>query len=612
MAKDLRPELFNDSFQNYKSYQIPKAQLILCDVPYCYDEETECWTTKGWKKYNELALDDVVLGINHDTQEMEYTGISNIIIRDNIDKMYKFESDNLNLFVTDHHRMWAYHGYNTRFKNADKQERRMSRENCIKTPDKINTSHFIPRSGYKYCSMNYTDTIIIPACDINTRGNEHIEKAKEIPLSKWLPFFGLWIADGCTVDQFAKNGRRLYCVSIKQHGEKREKVREMLSDFPFKWHEYKEKKREASNFNIYSKQLWLYLSQFGKSAEKFLPRWLLDLNKPYLQLFWDWYTFGDSSKCGNGLRISTISKKLIENLQEIALKLGTLCQIREQLANPPLPKKLYSFQFNPNGRNIGYMKPKIITDYKGKVWCITLKKNSVFLVRRNGFIAFCGNCISKNAYASNPSWYVGGDNKNGESELAGKQFFSSDSEFRPAEFMHFCSKMLIKEPKEIGKSPCMVMFCEYAQQFKFIELGKKYGLNNYIPLVFRKNYSAQVLKANMRVVMNTEYGLILYRDKLPKFNNDGKMVFNCFDWVRDTDTPKIHPTQKPVPLLERIIRIFTDPGDVVIDPCAGSGTTLRAAYNLGRKSYGFEVNKQFFNGAKEKVLNNFEPNLFIG
>lgn len=67
------------------------------------------------------------------------------------------------------------------------------------------------------------------------------------------------------------------------------------------------------------------------------------------------------------------------------------------------------------------------------------------------------------AFASNPSWYVGGDNKNGESEKAKSQFFYNDNEFRPAEFMHFCSKMLIKEPKEVGKAPCMILFCEYEQ-----------------------------------------------------------------------------------------------------------------------------------------------------
>ena len=218
--------------------------------------------------------------------------------------------------------------------------------------------------------------------------------------------------------------------------------------------------------------------------------------------------------------------------------------------------------------------------------------------------------LGKNAYASNPSWYIDGDNKNGESDKAGKQFFSSDSEFRPAEFMHFCSKMLIKEPKQSGKSPCMVLFCEFEQQFKFIELGKKYGLNNYINLVFRKDFSAQVLKANMKIVGNCEYGLVLYRNKLPKFNNDGRMIFNCFDWIRDNETNKVHPTQKPLPLLERLISIFTDKGDVVIDPCAGSGTTLLAAANLEREAYGFEVNRKFYNDSKKYIISRISPTIF--
>lgn len=211
--------------------------------------------------------------------------------------------------------------------------------------------------------------------------------------------------------------------------------------------------------------------------------------------------------------------------------------------------------------------------------------------------------IGINAYGSNPSWYKGGDNKNGESELAGKEFFDTDKDFKPAEFMHFCSQMLKKEPKAKGQAPCMIMFCAFDQQMDLIELAKKYGLNKYINLVFRKNFSAQVLKANMRVVGNCEYGLIFYRDKLPKFNNKGKMVMNCIDWERDDiSSPlirKIHPTQKPVALIEKLIEIFTDIGDVVIDPCAGSGSTLIACSNKKRKGYGFEIKKDFYRQAKE-------------
>lgn len=234
--------------------------------------------------------------------------------------------------------------------------------------------------------------------------------------------------------------------------------------------------------------------------------------------------------------------------------------------------------------------------------------------------------LGKNAYASNPAWHNDGDNANGESELAGKEFFDTDKDFRPAEFMHFCSQMLVKEPKngateedseKIGKTgkvksaaPCMVLFCAFEQLHYYIELGQRYGFKHYIPLVFRKDFSAQVLKANMKIVGNCEYGLVLYKDKLPKFNNNGKMVFNCIDWERDNETAKVHPTQKPVPLLKKLIRLFSDENDVVIDPCAGSGSTLRAAIELNRKAYGFEIKKDFFTDAKTKVLGSFTQDIF--
>jgi site-specific DNA-methyltransferase (adenine-specific) len=226
--------------------------------------------------------------------------------------------------------------------------------------------------------------------------------------------------------------------------------------------------------------------------------------------------------------------------------------------------------------------------------------------------------IGVDAYASNPSWYNDGDNKKGESKLAKTSFFDTDNDFRIAEFMHFASTMLKKEPKQKGQAGCMIVFCEFEQQFMLIEYGKRYGFNHYINLVFRKNYSAQVLKANMKVVGNCEYAILLYRDKLPKFRNDGRMIFNCvdipenycFDYDRDTDTVKIHPTQKSIRVMKNLIEIFTDPGDVVIDPCAGSGVTLLAAEQLGRKSYGFEIKKEYVDGFYNKLAANVQTTVF--
>jgi len=215
--------------------------------------------------------------------------------------------------------------------------------------------------------------------------------------------------------------------------------------------------------------------------------------------------------------------------------------------------------------------------------------------------------VGKDAYGSNPQWYIDGDNSNGESKLAGKPFFDTDERFKIPEFLHFCSKMLKPEPKERNAAPCMIVFCSFEQQFELIQEAKKHGLNNYINLVFRKDYSPQVLKANMRIVGNTEYAILLYREKLPKFRNKGRMIFNCMDWGRDNETPKIHPTQKPLRLMESLIEMFTDDDDVVIDPCAGSGVVLLAAANLHRRAYGFEIKKNFYNEAKKKILVNIEP-----
>ena len=230
--------------------------------------------------------------------------------------------------------------------------------------------------------------------------------------------------------------------------------------------------------------------------------------------------------------------------------------------------------------------------------------------------------VGTNFYGSNPMWYKGGNNKNGESNLAGKAAFNSDFNFNLYEYFHFCSKMLKKEDKKpltrgrSSNSPCMIVFCAFEQMFTLIAAAKKHGFVKYIPLVFVKNYSPQVLKANMRIVGATEYALVFYRDRLPKFRNGaqtdeegktirgtGKMVFNWFQWEKDgKEIPKIHPAQKPITVLKKLIEVFTDPGDVVIDPCCGSGSTLRAAAELGRNAYGFEIDRNFYQRAKDEML----------
>lgn len=268
--RKLKCELYHDSMQNWKKYPIQKAQLIIADVPYCYDEETECWTTDGWKRYTDLTLDDTVLSLNSKTLEMEYSGIERIIVRDNDERMVSFCTQNLDLFVTENHRMFAIK--KRKPQGVGIRNRKFEDTDGIRLANKVNSSWYIPRSGYSWISKSDVKEIVIPGCQINTNGNEHYEEEKHIPLEVWLPFFGLWLADGCVCRSKAKNGRQLYTISIKQAGEKRKIVMDMLRDFPFAAKEYENKGTNKSNINIHSKQLWLYMEQFGNSRSKFIPR----------------------------------------------------------------------------------------------------------------------------------------------------------------------------------------------------------------------------------------------------------------------------------------------------------------------------------------------------
>lgn len=64
---------------------------------------------------------------------------------------------------------------------------------------------------------------------------------------------------------------------------------------------------------------------------------------------------------------------------------------------------------------------------------------------------------------------------------------------------------------------------------------------------------------------------------------------------------RLHPTQKPVELLEYLVRTYTDPGDLVLDNCMGSGSTAVAALRAGRRFVGFETDPGYFDIARRRV-----------
>lgn len=72
-----------------------------------------------------------------------------------------------------------------------------------------------------------------------------------------------------------------------------------------------------------------------------------------------------------------------------------------------------------------------------------------------------------------------------------------------------------------------------------------------------------------------------------------------YDWSSTMDP--VHPTVKPVPLLVRLIGMSTDPGEIVLDPFMGSGTTLRAAKDSGRRAIGIEIEERYCEIAAKRL-----------
>ena len=202
-------------------------------------------------------------------------------------------------------------------------------------------------------------------------------------------------------------------------------------------------------------------------------------------------------------------------------------------------------------------------------------------------------CIGVNAYASNKQWWKDGNVAKGYSEKAKKEFFKGDHDFSIDNFLQFCQDNL-------DDNGSVIVWCSHLQQFEIISKMKKYGFKKYIPLVFVKNNSAEVLKANMRIVGACEYGLQLIKNRLPEFKNNRRMIKNWFPMNTQFFTiKKVHPNQKPDNLISQFIELYTNPGDVVIDPCMGSGSVYFNCKSLDRKFYGFEILEEYYNIIKE-------------
>lgn len=100
------------------------------------------------------------------------------------------------------------------------------------------------------------------------------------------------------------------------------------------------------------------------------------------------------------------------------------------------------------------------------------------------------------------------------------------------------------------------------------------------------------------------------KTKLQEYKDDGtRHALQVLYFNRLPKGKAVHPTQKPVELVEYLVRIYTNEGDLVLDNCIGSGTTAVACINTGRDYIGYELNEEYYKICMDRINNTdrFEP-----
>jgi len=145
--------------------------------------------------------------------------------------------------------------------------------------------------------------------------------------------------------------------------------------------------------------------------------------------------------------------------------------------------------------------------------------------------------------------------------------------------------------------------------------AKNYYGSMYEPILFcvkdKKNYTFNSNEILVEAKTGSKRKLIDYRKNPPQPYNTKKVPGNVWNFPRvryRMSEYENHPTQKPITLLERIIKASSNEGDIVLDPFSGTFTTSYVAKKLNRKSIGIEIDETYSKIGIRRVLERFKLN----
>jgi GTP cyclohydrolase I len=343
----------------------PRGVLVVIEAEHlCYDQKTEILTEKGWRFFRDLSRNDKVAQVKPENRLLSFVRPSEIISYTYNGKMIGIRSLSLDLLVTPDHRIfhaseWGFYNDNCKWK--------------VLPAGQLMKKHIvIPRSClWEGASPDFVN----------------IGKHK-ISFKTFVRFFGIWVGEGCTTF----TGKRKFVVVSQSPASKYfGQIDKLFRSLGVKY--IKCKSGRTIQFRIEDNDFYDYFAKFGKSGQKYIPGLIKNATAEHLRIFFDWYVKGDGHVKRNGaFHLVSKSERLIDDLQEVCIKLGIGCTKQNN-------RQFHRMETHKTkaGENKWYSRVRpqnfYSSKYNGKVYCVSVP-SGLILVRRNGRTAICGNCMS--------------------------------------------------------------------------------------------------------------------------------------------------------------------------------------------------------------------------
>jgi len=354
----------------------------------CFDDKTEILTEDGWKLFKDLKKEKVAT-LNLKKDEFEWQTPTEYTTEDYNGDLLHFSARSFDLLVTPNHRMLVRR-YAENLKNGwkknllfpQKSHRRISFDWVIKQAEELKDAkrqEWQMKRNVSNWTGTITEKIFIPERKVKKFGKKQSPRIESINIDDMAEFIGWYVTEGYI---------REALISIAQYKSVNPSNYEEILDMFKRIGMFPKEQKIQQHINVYSIELaeWLVSNCGSGSKNKYLPKWLKNQPKEILQTLFDTMIKGDGWINGKGFGYKSISKRLLDDMSEISLKLGYAVTTYKDSISITKEQVLPTIN----------SKPKII-NYKGKIYCVSVP-NSIIMVRRNGKAIWSGNSYKMQKY----------------------------------------------------------------------------------------------------------------------------------------------------------------------------------------------------------------------